>query len=124
MSVGYELVNLTRGEVISFAHLPVNSKPEIVGHPVSSAIVTWYLLQHQGDDIQFVSDSHEDWPFKTGARGDVGSFIERTDEVIEKLISIGILEDRGLSFQDEDDPDNIYMREIVNVWLRNQTEHL
>jgi len=51
MSIGYELINQTKKEKISFYHLPVNTKKEIAGNPVSASIVSWYILDNQGDEI-------------------------------------------------------------------------
>lgn len=66
MGVGYELINVTKKERISFSHLPVSSMKEISGNPVSSAITTWYLIKNSGDKIGVVPDQYyeEDWPFK------------------------------------------------------------
>lgn len=56
MSAGYELINITKKEKISFSHLPVNAMREITGNPVSSAITTWYLMKNSGDEIGSVPD--------------------------------------------------------------------
>ena len=71
MGVGYILVNQTKKQVIWFAKLPVNTMEEIAGNPASASIVTWYLFQNQGDAIQFVSDTYDEWPFSEGSREDL-----------------------------------------------------
>lgn len=117
MSAGYELVNQTKKEKISFFHLPVSTRNEIVGNPVSASIVSWYMLNNQGDNIQFVSDTYEDWPFLSGQRGDQKKYPDQTESLISKLINLGVLKDNGIAYQDEDAPENIYIREISHIWL-------
>ena len=116
MGVEYILVNQTKKERISFSRLNGSKMRELAGNSAQSAIVTWYLLDNQGDEIHFVSDTYDDWPFKTGSRIEAFSYPDKTDEMVEILIEKEILEDRGLSYQDEDEPDTIYTRDIVNVW--------
>ncbi len=117
MSIAYELINRTKKEKISFCHLAVSTKKEIAGNPVSGSIVSWYLLNNQGDDIQFVSDTYGDWPFSMGVCGDQEGYADQTEWLVTKLIDLGILEDNGIAYQDEDDLDNTYIRAINNVWL-------
>ena len=64
MGAEYILINETKKEMVSFAHLNGNKKRELAGNEAQSAMVTLYLLNNQGDQIQFVSDTHNDWPFK------------------------------------------------------------
>jgi len=115
MSVGLELVNASRKEIISFAHLPVNTKSEIIRNPVSASIVTWYLAEHQGDEIQFVSDTYDDWPFSLGIKSDLYLFKDVTDKYLNTLISLGVLKDNGFEFQDPDEPNNVYIRAIEHI---------
>lgn len=121
MSIGYELINQTKKEKISFLHLPVSTRSEIVGNPVSASIISWYMLNNQGDNIQFVSDTHGDWPFLSGEQGDKRKYPDQTELLITKLISLGVLKDNGIAYQDEDDPENIYIREIIHIWLNQKT---
>lgn len=117
MSVGYQLVNQSKKERIIFSHLPVSTRREIAGHPVSAALVSWYLLENQGDEIQFVSDTYDDWPFNSGCRDDVGSYPDRTDRLIESLIEAGLLRDDGIAWRDEDEPQTVFERDIRNIWF-------
>ena len=71
MGIEFELVNQTKKELISFCHLNGSKKRELAGGSAQSALVTWYLLQNQGDEIQFVSDSDSDWPFSEGRKCDL-----------------------------------------------------
>ena len=116
MGVGHILVNRTRREQIMFMHVGASSAREIAGNPAAAAITTWYLLQHPGDDISFVTDTLGDWPFLSGSRSDLHSYAEVTDRVVEQLIEAGILSDHGKSFVDPDDPDVAYERDLRNVW--------
>lgn len=117
MGVQYNLVNETKKEVITFRHLMGAKARELAGGPVESAIVTWYLVQNQGDDIQFVSDTYGEWPFDTQRRS-LESYTKKTDDVIDELRREGILEDRGMLYVDEDEPDSVYVRDIVNIWSK------
>ena len=116
MGVGYILVNETKKEMISFAHLCGNKMKELVGNPAQSAITTWYLLSNQGDHIQFISDTYDDWPFGTGDRDLAWSHQDKTDDIIQILMEENILQDNGMLYIDEDEPDSVYTRNIVNVW--------
>lgn len=116
MGIGYNLVNETKKEFISFCYLDGSKMRELAGSPAQSAIVTWYMLQNIGDNIQFVSDTNNDWPFSTGSKDKLGSYIDKTEVVLNDLIENDILEDFGKSYVDEEDPDNVYIRDIRNVW--------
>ena len=117
MGVRYTLVNQTKKETINFSHLPVGKMREIAGNPASAAIVAWYLLTNQGDDIQFVSDTHDDWPFNSGKREDYYNYPDKTEQLISILIEKGILRDSGFDYKDENDPENVYIRSIKNIWM-------
>jgi hypothetical protein len=112
MSVGFELVNASKKEMISFAHLPVNTKSEIIRNPVSASIIAWYLSEYQGDEIQFVSDTYDDWPFSIGMKSDLSKYTDVTDETLATLIHLGILKDVGFEFQDPDEPNLVFIRAI------------
>lgn len=118
MGAEYVLVNETKKEQITFAHLNGSKKRELVGNSAQSSIVTWYLLKNQGDQIQFVSDAYDDWPFKTGNRKAAFSYPDRTEELVAELIEQGILEDKGFLHVDEDEPEKVYTRDIINVWCK------
>ncbi|WLQ13547.1 hypothetical protein O5O45_27855 [Hahella aquimaris] len=103
MSVGYEHINQTKKERITFAHLPVSTQNEIVGHPVSATMVCWYLMNNIGDDIQFVSDTYDDWPFRSGQRKDYLAYPDRTDAIIATLVQEGVLQEDGVLYLDKDE---------------------
>lgn len=117
MGVGYILVNQTRREVIGFDRLPVSKARELAGNPVSAAITTWYLLQHRGEQIAFVSDTEDDWPFPTGSAVDFSGYNDVTDEVVRQLIEASILRDDGIAWVDQTEPESIYYRALTNVWM-------
>lgn len=122
MAVGYELVNYSKKELISFCHIGASTAHELAGNPAAAAITTWYLLNHPGDQIAFVSDTYDDWPFAQGSRDDLSSYEDVTDIVVTSLIQAGILEDHGKSWEDADEPDTIFMRDLVNIWLNSDGE--
>lgn len=117
MGVGYQLVNQSMQEVISFAHLPVNTRHEIVSNPVASALVAWYLFKNPGCHIHFVSDTYEDWPFPIGSKSEISTYRDVTDDLIAELVGEGILRDDGLTYVDEEDPTSIYIRAISHLGI-------
>lgn len=117
MGVGYVLVNHTRSEVITFAHLPASKARELAGNPVTAALTTWYLLHHPVDRVAFVSDTNVDWPFPTGSRGDLASYTDITDRVVAELVAVGILRDEGIAWADQAEPQTVYVRALRNVWM-------
>ena len=116
MGVEYILVNETKKEMVSFVHLNGSKMRELAGNAAQSAITTWYLLNNQGDEIQFVSDTYDDWPFHSGSKEQAGHYTDQTDALINTLIEKEILHDNGLLYADEDEPESVYIRDIVNVW--------
>ncbi|MDI3287298.1 hypothetical protein [Polyangium sp. 15x6] len=116
MGIGYILVNRTKREKISFLHLPVNTAREIAGHPASAALSTWYLLSRSGDEIAFVDDHSGH-----SAEG-LHEYREMTDTIIGELVDAGILEDRGVSFRDPQEPDLVYIRDLRVCWM-NESAH-
>lgn len=68
VGVEYILVDQAKKEMISFLHLNGSTMRELAGKAAQFSIVTWYLLNNQRDAIQFVSDTYDDWLFKTGSR--------------------------------------------------------
>lgn len=117
MGVGFVLVNHTRREVITFAHLPASKALELAGNPVTAAVTTWYLLEHRTDHVAFVSDTCDDWPFSAGCRAELAEFTDVTDAVVQQLFEAGILRDNGIAWSDEDEPEAVYERDLVNVWM-------
>lgn len=118
MGTEYILVNETKKEFISFAHLNGSKKRELVGGAAQSAMVTWYLLANQGDNIQFVSDTYDDWPFASENKAIVWSYPDKTNEILASLIAEGILEDIGMLYEDTDEPESVFIRNIINVWCK------
>ncbi|WP_163836714.1 hypothetical protein [Spartinivicinus ruber] len=116
MGVEYILVNETKKEMISFSHLNGSKMRELAGNSAQSAIVTWYLLKNQGDQIQFVSDTYDDWPFETGDRNTAFTYPDKTEELVLLLIEQEILKDEGMLHVDNEEPETIYTRNIVNAW--------
>lgn len=117
MGVGYVLVNRSRAQFISFAHLPTSKVKELAGNSVSAAITTWYLLQNPGDEIAFVSDTDGRWPFSKGIREDLSEYEDVTDDVVQQLIDATILRDDGVAWADPDEPETVYIRDLKNIWM-------
>lgn len=112
MTVGYSLVNNSKKEQIMFLHLPATTMDEIVNYPVSAFIVDWYRKSNPNDEIEFVSDTYDDWPFKTGDRTGLIEYPDITDSVLSELISLGLVIDNGVAWQDEDEPESVYIRDL------------
>ncbi len=117
MGVGFELVNYTKRERILFMHIPASKKHELAGNPAASAITTWYLLENPGDEISFISDTYDDWPFRGGSRDDLSQYLEVTGQVVDQLMVAGILKDYGKTHIDPDEPDHVYTRDLRNAWM-------
>lgn len=118
MGVAYMLVNETKKEIVSFSHLNGSKKREIAGNAAQASITAWYLLNNQGDQIQFVSDTYDDWPFAAGTREGLCAYPDVTDRLVQELIGEGILQDNGMLHVDSEEPETIYTRDIVNVWWK------
>ncbi|MFZ6029857.1 MAG: hypothetical protein ACOYYS_19255 [Chloroflexota bacterium] len=116
MGVGYILVNHTKKEHINFTHIPASTARELAGNPVSAAIVTWYLLENRGDNIAFISDTYDDWPFP-GHREQLSQYTEITDEIVKSLIDAEILVDEGTVWADYNEPGKVYIRALRNCWM-------
>ena len=117
MGVGYILVNNTKREQISFMHISASSRLELAGNPVAAAITTWYLIDNLGDEIAFITDTHGDWPFRSGSKDDLHQYREVTGRIVEDLLVCGILKDYGKDHVDKDEPDLVYTRDLRNVWM-------
>ena len=113
MSVGYSLVNYSKKEKIIFLHLPVNTMNEIMENDASNLIVRFYKQQNAGDEIDFVSDTYNDWPFSGGDKSEITTYKEITEEIVSALLRKGLIVDLGIEYQDEDEPDNIYIRKLA-----------
>lgn len=116
MSNQFILINQTKKQQISFAHLNGSKKRELAGNSAQSAIVTWYMLNNIGDNIQFVTDSESDWPFVEGNKQDSYEYEDKTEDTLAQLIDAGVLKDKGYLYVDDDDPENVYIKDIVNIW--------
>jgi hypothetical protein len=113
MPVGYSLVNYSKKEKIIFLHLPVNTMNEIMENDASNLIVRFYKQQNAGDEIDFVSDTYNDWPFSGGDKSEITTYKEITEEIVSALLRKGLIVDLGIEYQDEDEPDNIYIRKLA-----------
>ena len=113
MPVGYSLVNYSKKEKIIFLHLPVNTMNEIMENDASNLIVRFYKQQNAGDEIDFVSDTYNDWPFSGGDKSEITTYKEITEEIVSALLRKGLIVELGIEYQDEDEPDNIYIRKLA-----------
>lgn len=115
MGTTYALVNMTRRERIDFRNIGADTATEIAGHPIASAIVSWYMLLHRDDDVRFVGDTEEAEEEQAG--GETHAFIEVTDRIVTELVERGILEDHGILWRDEHEPE-IHTRDLrLRIWF-------
>lgn len=116
MGIQYIVANFTKKEIIGFKNLISPKKEELAGSSVISSIVCWYMLKNIGDYISLIPDqfSERDWHFPV-LFGEIIKYNDVTDKVIEELFKNEILEDKGILYQDEDNPD-IYIRDLKNIW--------
>ncbi|SET17766.1 hypothetical protein [Paenibacillus sp. NFR01] len=105
MGQGYVLVNQSKGEIISFSHLPASKARELTGNPVTAAMTTWYLLRNIGNQISFMEE--ENVPL---------GYCDVTNLVINDLIRNDIIEDRGIEVIDSNEPE-IFIRQLRNKWM-------
>ena len=122
MGVEYSLTNYSKKETINFHHLSGAKMRELAGHPITAAVTTWYMLENAGDLIAFVSDTYDEWPFPKEKEKVRRSYTDVTDRTIESLVANGILADHGKSWIDPDEPDNIYERDLRNVWMSGSND--
>ena len=111
MSVGYQLVNITKHELISFRHLPVEKKSEICSNNTASKLVTLYLIENIGDEISFFPDQFksEEWNLRVSI-SEIMSYKDVTSSYIDKAEHEGFLSNREKVVIDEDDPELFYWR--------------
>jgi hypothetical protein len=119
MGVGYCLINNTKKECISYIHIPANTAKELTGNPVAAAITSWYLLKNSGDEIGFVPDQYNEknWTYKDVSEKEILNYKDLTDEIVEELIELKILENNGIAIIDEDEPE-LYMRRLESIWMK------
>lgn len=112
MALTYHLVNLTRKEIILFSHINASTKRELAGNNAAASIISWYLLEYIGDNIVFINEENKlNLPLD-----DIYKWPDVTNQIVEMLISEGILKDYGRIYEDPDDPDNIFIRDLRNIW--------
>jgi hypothetical protein len=76
-------------------------------------MVEWYRKSYSGDEIDFVSDTYEDWPFEAGSRSDLSAYDDVTDKVITRLIDLGLILDLGNEWEDEEEPSTVFIRSLA-----------
>jgi hypothetical protein len=123
MAEWYTLWNTTKRECLVFTHVGASTARELAGNPAASAITTWYLLKHPGDHILFAPFGEVPEILRS-ADVNAQSFPDRTDEVIDSLIANKILKDFGFTFQDDDERDSVYVRDLRNVWMSQGVQDL
>jgi len=96
-----------------FLNIPVSTEWEIENNPVSSFIVRWYKARYPEDEIAFVSDIYDDWPFDTGSRGVLEGYPDVTKRVLDILIKEGHVVDNGIEWQDDDEPETVFIRDLA-----------
>ncbi len=120
MGIGYELINYSRKERLSFSHLPGGTMCELAGNPVLSAMIAWYMLRHNGDRIGFSQDTYpemEAWPFKEYPFENTADYRDVTDATVNELIDAKILKDNGKDVFFADEPE-VYVRRLEKIWLK------
>jgi hypothetical protein len=111
MGQSYVLINKSKNEIITFAHLLASKERELCGNPVTSAITTWYLLKNLGDKIQFIAEQSDE-------ELNLTDYFDVTDKVIDDLIANEILLDQGIEVFDEEESE-VFVRRLENIWMKN-----
>lgn len=117
MGVGYTLVNHTKREQLAFTHIAALKMRELAGNPASAGLISWYMLNNIGDEISFAPDQYYTWPFPSVSVEEVCAYTDVTDRVVDELIAAEILRDHGRCYEDEDEPDTVFTRDLRNVWM-------
>jgi hypothetical protein len=108
------LVNVTKQEKVLFIGVNAGKAKELAGTHVAAAMTTWYMLENQGDEIGFVRDDAENWPFHRGSWESYQDYVEVTEPLISSMVAAGLLKDHGSQLIDGD-PD-LMERILEVVW--------
>lgn len=108
------LINKTKKEYLIFANLPFSKPNEILANEVACLLVTWYLLNNKGDEVLFIYDYEGYDSISAYSSNTIDDYTEVTESSLDILISLGLLEDKGKIWQDDDDP-SIYERDIRRI---------
>lgn len=117
MGVGYTLINLDKKEQIAFYDIDCGAKHhEIISNPISSAIITHYLLLNSGDKIAFIDDTHGEFElFKQNYRSeDFKSYKDVTDVIVRDLVERNIFLDNGEIIIDAEDNFSVRDLKLIN----------
>ncbi len=117
MGAGYELINLYKKEVISFARVCTGTKKrELAGTVIAGSIVTYYMLSNIGDRITFLDDHSDNFEVFgiTITWEDIRNYNDVTEEVIRALIKEDIYVSEGKIWIDKEE--NLFFHDLVNVW--------
>jgi len=107
------ICNASKKEQLCFEHVGASTPREFSSTPAAAAIVTWYLSQNRGDLITFIGDydNPKELPYNLTFK-EIESWPDKTDDVINALLNEGVLQDYGNRFEDEEEPNNIYIRDL------------
>lgn len=103
-----------------FARLPVSTKREIAGNPVSAAAVSGYLLEHAGDAVAFIRDASGHRPFASGSLDGLRGHAEAADAAVDALIANGILAEGERIVVDDGEPDTC-LRALSDIGMQDDT---
>lgn len=114
MGSTYVLLNLSRLEYISFLHMSVAKRGEIMDSAVAALVANYYLLMHPGDHITYIVNWEVPPTMADGSPFDWQRYEDKTGEVIAALIEHELIKDLGrywVTDTPEDEP-NLYMRKL------------
>lgn len=70
--------------------------------------------------MTFVPDEDTIWPIERFS-DETSNWPDVMNRVIEQLIQEKVLADNGRSYEDEDEPETVYVRELRNCWLEQES---
>ena len=117
MGLQFELINLDKKELISFAGIGVGTKlHELAGMTVAGNIVSWYLLRNAGDRISFVNDTENTQMLfgNTYSSADFSDFKDVTLRVVHELVKAEILQFVEVKRIDENE--DVFDSIFSNIW--------
>jgi hypothetical protein len=117
--LAYCLINVTKKQKIVCSHLPIDTAEEWIGNPTAGSITTLYSINNSGDEIGFISEKYDkkDWPYNKGITWeDIIMYRDVTEDIINELLDMKILRDKGVEVYNEDEPD-AFTRRLENAWI-------
>ncbi|MGV3598616.1 MAG: hypothetical protein ACO1PI_12175 [Bacteroidota bacterium] len=117
MGSWYFLVNIDKQEILTFEKIATGLKlRELAGTAIASSMITYYLLINSGDRIAFVTPDDNEFTLfgDKYVWQDFENYKEVSVAIVQDLIDKEVYKDDGIIMIDEED--NLYERNLTNIW--------